>query len=108
MDYGSKWAIPVVDMDRAVEPDVIGSSRRLWFPPNGKCLVRVTPACAVSRTSVTKSSSGTGPLRLDFYEKTAAQVTAAGVPCVFRKRISEDPYLADHRPEAAAGHPPPM
>lgn len=100
MDYGPNGGIPVPELTKTVEPDIVGRSKRLWLLPHGQCLVQIIPSLRSFTYQRDEIVERTGPLRLDFYEKAAARIVAAGVPCAFRERVSEDCYLADYRPGA--------
>ncbi|MBB2911680.1 phosphoribosylaminoimidazole-succinocarboxamide synthase [Streptosporangium becharense] len=98
MDYPAGQGISVLDRAKTADPDIVGRSKRLWLLPGGQCLVQIIPSLRSFTYERDELVERTGPLRLDFYEKAAARLAAAGVPCAFRERISADFYLADYRP----------
>ncbi|GLW22594.1 phosphoribosylaminoimidazolesuccinocarboxamide synthase [Microbispora amethystogenes] len=98
MDYESRRGIPVLELTARIEPDIVGRSKRLWLLPDGLCLVQIIPSLRSFTYQRDEIVERTGPLRLEFYEKAAARVAAAGVPCAFRERVSDDLYLADYVP----------
>ncbi|MFI9589093.1 phosphoribosylaminoimidazolesuccinocarboxamide synthase [Nonomuraea sp. NPDC052265] len=80
------------------EPDIVGRSKRLWLLPEGRCLVQIIPSLRSFTYHRDEIVERTGPLRLDFYERAAARLAGAGVPCAFRERVSADSYVADYCP----------
>ncbi|MEU1722103.1 phosphoribosylaminoimidazolesuccinocarboxamide synthase [Nonomuraea sp. NPDC005692] len=94
MDNGSEPGTPA----GRGEPDIIGRSKRLWLLPDGRCLVQIIPSLRSFTYHRDEIVERTGPLRLDFYERAAARLADAGVPCAFRERVSADSYVADYCP----------
>ena len=88
----------VEDLVRDREPDVTGRSKQLWLLPDGQCMVRLIPSLRSFTYDRDELVDGTAPLRLDFYERAAEKMRAAGVPCAFRERVGSDSYLADYHP----------
>ncbi|WP_436500953.1 phosphoribosylaminoimidazolesuccinocarboxamide synthase [Actinokineospora sp. HUAS TT18] len=80
------------------EPDIVGRSKRLWLLPDDRCLVQLIPSLRSFTHDRDEMVAETGPLRLDFYAKAAARLTAAGVPCAYLDRVSDLVYLAEYCP----------
>ncbi|MEV6716641.1 phosphoribosylaminoimidazolesuccinocarboxamide synthase [Lentzea sp. NPDC051208] len=80
------------------EADITGRSKRIWLVRDDLCVVKLIPSLRSFTYDRDELVDGTGPLRLDFYEKAAARLSAAGVECAFRARLAPDTYLADYRP----------
>nr|AVW82907.1 SAICAR synthetase [Nocardia interforma ATCC 21072] len=80
------------------EADITGRSKRIWLVRDDLCVVKLIPSLRSFTYDRDELVDETGPLRLDFYEKAAARLSAAGVECAFRTRLGPDSYLADYRP----------
>ncbi|MEV0261774.1 phosphoribosylaminoimidazolesuccinocarboxamide synthase [Streptomyces sp. NPDC050617] len=78
--------------------DITGRSKELWLLPDDLCLVRLIPSLRSFTYDRDELVDETGPLRLDFYERAAAELTKAGVPCAFRERVGRNMYVAEYRP----------
>lgn len=79
-------------------PDVTGRSKKLWLLGDGTCVVEMIPSLRSFTFDRDELVPATGALRLDFYEKAAAELAEVGVPTVFRERLGPTTYLADHVP----------
>ncbi|MEU9489523.1 phosphoribosylaminoimidazolesuccinocarboxamide synthase [Streptomyces decoyicus] len=79
-------------------PDIEGRSKRLWLLPDGKCLVEIIPSLRSFTYDRDELVTDTGPLRLDFYERAAAQLTGHGIRTAFSRRVSATCYLAEYHP----------
>jgi phosphoribosylaminoimidazole-succinocarboxamide synthase len=93
-------AFPGLETAGKAAPDIVGRSKRLWLLPGGRCLVQIIPSLRSFTYQRDEIVERTGPLRLDFYERAAAKVESAGVPCAFLERVSDDSYVADYCPAA--------
>lgn len=80
------------------EPVHRGRSKTVYALPNGECFVRMVPSLSSYTFSREAMVPGTDVLRLDFYEKAAARLTGAGIPCAFRYRVDQTSYVARYCP----------
>jgi phosphoribosylaminoimidazole-succinocarboxamide synthase len=79
-------------------PDVEGRSKRIWRGPDGTCVVALIPSLTSYTFKREEQVPATAKLRLDFYERAAHLLDDAGMPTVFKARLSDTCYLADYVP----------
>lgn len=94
MEDNQLWKAEVRDR----EPDIRGRSKDLWLLPDGKCYVRIIPSLRSFTYERDELIDETGPIRLDFYERAAQVLEAAGVRCAFHRRVDSTSYLAAYHP----------
>ncbi|MEY9484316.1 phosphoribosylaminoimidazole-succinocarboxamide synthase [Streptomyces calvus] len=80
------------------EPDIVGKSKKLWRLDDGRCLIELIPSLRSFTYDRDEIVTDTGPLRLEFYERAAARLTADGVRTAFVRKVSPICYLADYCP----------
>jgi len=78
--------------------DIAGRSKELWLLPDGLCLVRLIPSLRSFTHDRDELVEDTGPLRLQFYERAAPRLAAAGVECAFHRRVGATMYVAEFCP----------
>ncbi len=85
-----------VDIRETVKqaPIAKGRSKEVFQLGPELCLVRLIPSLTSFTYTRDELVPGTEKLRLDFYEMAAGRLEAAGVPTVFRERVSDDMYVA--------------
>jgi phosphoribosylaminoimidazole-succinocarboxamide synthase len=81
-------------ISEAIAPDIVGRSKRLWKLCGGLCHVELIPSLRSFTYEREEIVPETGSLRLDFYERAARRLHAAGVPCAFVRRTGPMSYLA--------------
>jgi phosphoribosylaminoimidazole-succinocarboxamide synthase len=80
------------------EPVSKGRSKLVYDLPDGSCLVRLIPSLNSFTYQREELVPGTDRLRLDFYERAAAVLDAAGVRTVFTERVDDTAYVARYVP----------
>ncbi|GAA3349413.1 phosphoribosylaminoimidazolesuccinocarboxamide synthase [Amorphoplanes nipponensis] len=85
-------------MDTTTAPDIEGRSKRVWRDSDDTCVVELIPSLRSFTYGRDELIESTGPLRLDFYERAAARLAAAGLRTAFLERIGPIRYRARYRP----------
>src|SRR5918996_2148437 len=80
------------------EPDIEGRSKQLWLLDGGTCLVRMLPTVRSFTYQRDEIIDETEVMRLDFYERAAAKLSAFGLPHAFVRRLDAVSYLAEYCP----------
>nr|WP_281361380.1 phosphoribosylaminoimidazolesuccinocarboxamide synthase [Actinopolyspora biskrensis] len=77
-------------------PSISGRSKKLWHVDEETCFVRLVESLTSYTHERHELVSGTGPLRLDFYEMAASRLREEGIPCAFLRRVDQTGYLAKY------------
>jgi len=94
MATGSRFTVDVAEITSR-PPDVSGRSKRVWRHGGDRCVVQLIPTLSSFTYQREAVMPGTERLRLDFYERCAGRMRAAGVATTFLGRLGPATYLAD-------------
>ena len=76
-------------------PDIEGRSKRIWMLPGSLCVVEMIPSLRSYTYGRDELVEDTGPLRLDFYQRAAAQLAKDGIRTGFVRRLAPTVYLSE-------------